>query len=593
MTRSKKDTICFVMPVLSLLLLTAGFGGLDFRFLILPTAILIIPLFISDGQPTFFASVCVALMALSAAVSLFVTKGDFVTGLHEAQKMIVLFLAVFVGANVSKHSIYTAISLSALVCALIGLCAMCGAFDGTEFVFFDGTLPRLQSLTKYANTTASFLGCGYICLVEMECKKKNGILPFFGAAVLTALWLTVSKAGIPIFLVIGTLFVFAKKEARNIFITQNLVCGIFALAILGAAKGRMLFVTAVLVIFSVFAGGHLARRIKKDLFPLWISLAVVGIVVSVAAVFIRPSLLSTLFSRFEYASDAMSLLDGSILGNGPGSWRVLQFGVQSTSYDVRYLHCSPLSFLVEYGVLFFGAFFVLMISAVVRAVKKGRYAIAAIIALVIVHSVFDFDLSFGLMLGVVGLVFGNAHVSHEKKIKTSVFVYVIAALAAVSALYMSSEYMMRASFEKACTELDAERAMEKGFLLEKLCPKDCTHQMNLAAISQGLGYDDEIIKARLEKAVALSPRDPSVFATYLKFSINEKNARQLCEQYISLAPKQEYTYMILKRYVNALGDEGKLSDAERSDILAFIENKRKDNGVIDRNMLLEEITRGK
>lgn len=108
--------------------------------------------------------------------------------------------------------------------------------------------------------------------------------------------------------------------------------------------------------------------------------------------------------RLVYDCDAVALaLTNPFLGVGPDMWRYLYPLVQSAQYEVAVVHCSYLQTLVDAGLLglaLLAAFLATGIAGLVKAARQGGEVAAqlAVVALILVHSLVDFDLQFGALL---------------------------------------------------------------------------------------------------------------------------------------------------------------------------------------------------
>ena len=81
-----------------------------------------------------------------------------------------------------------------------------------EFTFFDRYFLRMQSFTKYANVTAVVLGCGYFASLSPSDAYHGKALTYASSSLLIAMYLTISKAAIPLFLIIGTALVIILRD---------------------------------------------------------------------------------------------------------------------------------------------------------------------------------------------------------------------------------------------------------------------------------------------------------------------------------------------------------------------------------------------
>ncbi len=305
----------------------------------------------------------------------------------------------------------------------------------------------------------------------------------------------------------------------------------------------------------------------------------------------RPALVDTFFQRIVYMIDAMPLVRGRLLfGNGFGSWRVLQYGVQCTEYTVTFLHNGILQMLIENGLVFTLVFLALTVYSVVNAIRTERYSLAAMTSVILIHALIDCDLSFGVTLCLLGLSVG-ASLPRKDTVKSGARILncLLIAVVCVSSVYMLTEYTLRTSFEQAYLQNDFPEAARRAARLEKICPLDAQLKASQAALEEKTIGDTEKTKAKLAAAVALSPHDPEIHEGYMYYCLNDGALAQLCMQHVNLAPKQERTYVFLNTYLSEAEQRGFLTASERAQIQAQLESRRQEESVIDRNKLLYQL----
>lgn len=575
-TKDKKEYIFAAAAVV----LTFLSGGMFWQGCIIP--MLLLCAVIALGKIGVRTAVYIIVYIPLLAASLICTKGDMQAGIYESEKLLCFALALSAGVAAGKR--YSFLAAAAVFAAVLGLAAYCG-LDIAEYTFWDRGVLRLQSSLGYANTMACLLACGYFALLE---KTDKRIFRYAAMGILIAMYLTFSKACIPIFLLVGTLYIYKERKHRTFFAIANLAAVIVCALTFAAVKRHMPFLAAVIILCGIAAAGEI--KMGDKYFRLWLVLGAVGIAFVIVAVIKNPSLVTTLSKRMQYSNDALGLIGKNpIFGNGAGSWRVLQFGVQSDGYDVKYLHNSPLQLIIENGFLFTALFYAPVVYAFCRAVKHRERAAAAILLVITLHSFVDLDLSFALMLTIYGAVSGMC-MSDEKASESERFrlplVCIVIAFTLAIVSYMTAEYFIRGKMEKCYINGDFKAAKNYSETLDRLCPGDSSLKVTEADMALKSG-DAEGAKRLLENAVRLSENDPEIFRQYIEYASD--NADDIMK-YISMNPKQERAYTNAKSMAERLYSAGKLSKVEYADLDEKIENYREKEHVTDRNRLLETLS---
>ncbi len=570
---TKSQYLTTALTSAAFILCTVFNGGMYWQHCIIPIALLFICCLINFKemtQGTWLIGLCSILLAVLTLLSLLSTSGNFQNGIYESEKLLIFILALYVGRLFSqKQNIILKLLVAvSLVISAGGILAYCSIITPSEFIFPDGSLLRLQSFIKYANTTAVLLGCGYFSLLELDTKYKK-TQSFVGAVILMGLWLTFSKACIPMFLAIAFLIISLKRDCRNLFITQNVITAAFSVLTAYLATADLLLPAFVSICLGIALSGILTSKIKPDLFKPWTVLFIIGIAAGITLIILKPSIAITLFKRWNYSRDALSLIpDASILGNGPASWRLLQFTAQTSDYFVTLLHNGPLQFVVEMGIPFTIIFFAVILFAVIRLIKARNLAAASSILLIVVHSAMDLDLSFGVILMTAGLLSGTRLDIPKARLSVIPLIPVLI-ISALTLGYMSTEYIQRSSFEKLVIAESYDEAYAEGERLEALCPRDPLLQITLATLEQSTSNDTDAIITRLERAVELSPFEPSVYEYYMNYTATDKNIEEHCVQYQSLAPLQKSTKPTLKAFIESAFQRNIISSSKRDRLLSI------------------------
>lgn len=582
---SLREKIAYCMFGTAMLSCTVLSGGINWQQCILTLIFLLLSTIFSYKHQT---SLTLPLFALTilGIISVFITRGNTQTGLYEFEKFMCFTVAALYGNNLKNH-IKSAkiIFYTSFIVSVAGLLAYCRLIRFDEFLFNDNSVFRLQSFIKYANVTACFLGIGYISFLEIYRQEEKRKYMYIGAAILVAMYLTFSKAFIPIFIVFSTLYVLKHKELSTIYILQNIVAILTMVFAIFVIPVNMIFLIFATIITGIVICGTEFKKLNIPI-GIWLLFLVLCIISAIVAVIIRPAFLATFRQRLYYAKDAITFLNNNLLfGNGMGSWRVLQYNIQTYQYSVTYLHNGILQFLFENGILFTLIFLYLVTISIYRAIKNNHLYIAISVLLILVHSFIDCDLSFGLILTILGLYIGMTYDGKKKRIYSILSVILTASLFATNT-YMLTEYIVRSGFEKAYINKDYDKASSELKVLSKICPYDAQLKVNEAAILEKTGAHIDKINIKLNEAVSLSPYDNQIYESFMNYQTS--NFKNICMYYISLAPKQEKTYVLLNQYMETVKNKGYISDTEYNNLINIINQRREEEEVIDRNVQLKQ-----
>ena len=594
--KSKIDII-EILPYLSIMFCTFFTGGALWHGFIL-SLLLLIPYIIKHRTDISKSAMHIfpAVLLITGFIAVSVTSGDKQNSLYTYEKILCLIFAFYTSlAAKDENEILKYITAASVMIAAVGLCAYCNFIRFEDLTFNDRYILRLQSLIKYANTTALILGCGYFSVTALYDVYRKKFIGYFASGILIAFYLTVSKAAIPVFLVLGTVLFLTQRKYTRFFILQNLICMLFTILILLAGLRHLQTVKFLLIAVCILMGGLSVNTDNqksvvddKHLIVVWF----IGFVVFFAAIigvllFKKVNIFETLLKRFDYMKDALTLLkEHWFIGTGPGAWKYYQYIVQTKQYDVKYIHNSFLQIWLEYGIVFFLTLLAVSVRSVITFIKQKQYVLCAIILFIITHSLIDIDLSFGLSLMILGLLFGSA-LKSDKELKLSKPLFIVTFLiCCLISGYMVCEYGVRSRFENNYSHGKKEKAAEYALMLEKICPYDSNLQISLAALGQG----DTAI--RIERATELSPLDIKFCQTDIEYSISQMQPQifEKCKKFIKMAPKQEGTYTKAKEYADKIFEKGLCTEAEYEEYLLYIDNEREKEGAIDRNKLLQEIS---
>ncbi len=560
-----------VLVALALLLGLVASGGVFYEGCLVPLLLLALCLFFRPSTPMCIELpvliVCVNCLLASLARSAVGMQDSF----HETFKLLLL-LSAFCAARAVKQKDFVCVLLfsTSVLTAVFGLLAYGGLLPLSEFVLSDGGVLRLQSFFKYSNTTACFLGCGYCAaaaLLEKAEKTKYARLFAVGTGtVLLALYLTASKAAIPLFWVIGTI-AWRKNDARlTFFIRQNFrILPFAALTLFWGTRGQSPLL--YLPIFAAVLLGAFAKSApqkRRGLLTAHLIFTCTAAVGAIAFLCIKPSLAATAVQRVNYSLDALPLLfKRPLFGCGAGAWRYLQYSVRSQAYNVGYLHNGPLELAIENGQILFWLLVGGLYVCAARAICEKDTELLPIVALLVLHSFFDIDLSFGCMMIVCGLCVGSLAIPTEEVVPPArrfkvVMIFLLGAVMLLFSFLGFWEKTLTARFENVYRSGSREQALTAAQKLESAFPRFAEPVYYEASLLHSVGASDEEVTRLLEKATVLAPYDSSKYEAYMAYAVTAENLDALCEEYIRRAPKRRETYDYIRDFLYYAEQNGAL-----------------------------------
>ena len=576
---------------IALIICTILIGGSNWYCCIIPILLFLIYVMIYRKEILTAQYTVIMILIITGSIAVAFTVGDKQNAMYEYEKIF------FAGKCIkNKDTVLRSILICSLMAAGAGLLAYCNLIQIEEFTFNDRYIIRLQSFLKYANTTALLLGCGYFSAMKLLNTSSKKPIAYISAVVLIALYLTVSKAAIPLFLLLESILFLVERKYVHQFIMQNLICMFFAVLIILAGYWKFRTIQFLLIIMCVCIGGYAGssdKNVQFNKYLLWIWCGgFVCFFTAICALFLvnHINIFETLIRRFDYMKDALTLLKRHwLFGIGPGAWKYYQNLVQTTQYSVTYVHNAWLQMWLDYGIIFFVAMLIVLAKTLWRFATTRQYLLLTITVFIIAHSFVDINLSFGLILILLGLLAGIA-LREEKQIKLGkpVF-YAIIVCSCLMLGYMTIEYTVRNMFEQAYTKNNSKKAAQYALVLEKICPYDSNLQISLAALGQG------DVSARIEKAIELSPMDISLRETKIEYAIGhgETSVIDQCRQYVKMAKHQERVYIKAEQYAGRALNAGLCMQDEYEAFMDELEVMRKEFNVVNRNKLLDEIVNKK
>jgi Lipid A core - O-antigen ligase and related enzymes len=463
-------------------------------------------------------------ISLLCLLSLFLLSEQRYAGIMEFLRTLVFPLTLLLFLNCDENSAEKVITGALMSVAIIGLLAY------ASVIYIPGAViassGRLQSVLQYANTTALLMFIGVLYSIDSFRLRKTpqslvGIVIF-----ITALLLTGSRLSFIVSLVVG---------------------GLYAFMMLGQ-KGKAIIVgMALLTTFAVFL-----FSVVSDQRILQIS-------------FHEP----TLVERWITFQDALKLLNRNwLLGIGVGNWQQWQYYIQSAPYSVKYIHNYYLQLFLDGGILAPLLFSATVFPAVIRGIR-AKSIHAYILLAIVLRATLDFDLIFAAVAMIA--MFSLAQLSSRpvpRKVG-NVRLLAIVPLILVLSLFMSEVFSATASLQLQRGNLKS--AMEKSEVALALNPLNTSLYYQMAQSTRNV----QETEALLHRAVEENPLDFSSLKILILISISNENYEQalhFVDALIASRPFSEEHQELYRRIVIESANQGVISDAEREQRLAFLDD---------------------
>ena len=544
-------------------------GGFNWQYCIIPLILMGIYLALNFKRINGTLGIASLALLILLTASVVSTKGDPKSAVYESEKLLCFISALLIGSTTDKKSICGIYGLCMTFLAAIGLFAYCFHLNFADLILDDRYFLRLQSSVQYANTTACLLACGYFFSIDTVLRVNTSLKRCISQMILLSLYLTFSKACIPIFIAVCVLLVLKRINCRLIIVRQNIIAMLFFIPIAICVKYNICLLAGMLAIACILLGGY-ADNHEWDLSKLWLVFLACALIVSLTIAIKYPVVFDSLHQRMAFMKDAWGATKKYPWGFGSGSWEVLQYKFQTASYSVGLIHNGWLQILFDNGVIFLAAITTLTVFTMYTLRKRKDHLMFSVISIISLHSFVDFDFSFPIVLMIFGMIIGSTldidsgkGIVHIGRLCSFVF---LAALA-ITSIHMSREYILRNSLERNYMRNDLWEAEQRGIILEKLCPYDAKLQISIGMMEFLQNEDTAALRERLRKAVSISPNDPSVYKYYMKYSLDTDNVYDMCCHYIDLCPMQEGTMEYINDYTKEAYNKGIITAKEREDIL--------------------------
>ncbi len=393
-------------------------------------------------------------------------------------------------------SLMIPVVISGFVNAVVGIEAITGAFK-----FLNDTLNnrRVGGTFQYANTAAIYFAIiiifGLTLMYTLDKPILRILLSGANSIILIAMLLTKSRGGYIVGFAAIIFLMIIQAKGYRLKTTGSFICAaIPALLLIQSISNltgsmdalilnRLLLISCMgaIILASVYEGIlFLISKAKRKITlskPLSKAISYILVVILITSVFLLRNQIISLIPdniierfarisldevnisiRLTFDKDALKLISKNwLFGTGGGSWKILYYNVQEYYYISRAVHNHFLEIFVESGILGFFAFtstvilsIYYMISTLAKTKEpKPRIYLAGLFAgfmVLIVHSTFDFDLSYvslGLLFWVIVIMSSpsNKHIiTFNKSCSNIILVIASSALLLMNGIYAIAAY---------------------------------------------------------------------------------------------------------------------------------------------------------
>lgn len=305
-------------------------------------------------------------LAALCFVPIITQDADLLNAALESIRWISLGVVIVLCDNYLKDKMLQGIYAGITIVSFLGIMAYLRLLTFNDWaVNIDGVF-RMQSTIGYANMTAVYCGIGVI---------------------------------------LSYIFIEKFEKFKRLH-TYCLIINLFGMILTFSRFGIAFFVISLLITLSIK-------------YRYMLLACVVGFIVTAAGVgymFIsgneRLLLGSTLVSRLIYWQDGFMLFLKYPLGIGAGKWENWQYLIQTSGYNVKFVHNGLLQIAIDNGIMALIACILFLLMGILSIFVKWRntkdnlyLGLMAACFLIVMHSFVDMDLSFSATLVTLGIIF--------------------------------------------------------------------------------------------------------------------------------------------------------------------------------------------
>lgn len=499
----------------------------------------------------------IVLIILSAGLSIYKSTDRILSMVDSTYILICIITYVYIKSNLDLEKyIIKSIILGAGIYSIVSI-----------ITNISNPYNRLEGLFNYANSTAIFLALSsilYFFNYEWLSNEKYGkVFDIINLITISALFATESRGGILIYLFA---LIIGKKKLLNHKINMNVLGLVLAVLIINKLMLAYFLICPILIYFVIFIDLRTVKKIKNNIKTFRViksGLIIVGFIFIIYSYFNRLLELSftnsQLQERLVFISDGLNMLKKNILGVGAGQYNKLQFLYQSANYDVKYVHNGYVQIGLDYGLialLVFGLILILLAYEVIRNRRFNQWLV--VIVMILMHSVFDFTLSF-ISIGIILMIsIALLHPKEDIEIKNitltrNVLRYLYTPIMIVTLIFIIAAlpYEMIYSYANFKEQIGTRTAYNYLKTMDKYPVKDNRYYMKMAGI-EFERYDEtdqkELVKDSIynfNKYISLEKYDARAFENlsvlYFKLGDLDKGEK-LLKNIIDVRPLYPKSY---------------------------------------------------
>lgn len=393
--------------------------------------------------------------ALTAAIVIFGTND-----MAAAAAMLGLYIFAVVFKDSSCRNAAMAVPAVCMAAVTAGVCAaallnhsdvydtcmVCIKLSAFIFPFVSVSRDEAPCMVKYVHAAVTAAAC--ISLIHYALSAAGG----FAEPKMRSI-VGYSNTASVLFGVGVWLSVYYAKQKHDCLYT---VSGLINAAAAAAALSRLGTVCFIFSVTVYFAARH--KRIRKYMAVTFILLLFAALWLILSGQY-REYLGTTMASRIDCWKDTAAVLIKKPFGIGPGTWKELQYSIQSADYSVFMVHNSFLQTALDGGIAALAGFLLMLVYIIVHS--RQNAVSAACISLIIAHSFADMDFYYICILFVLGVIM-RCGAEEQRRCPGIVYVYIVIVLCSLIGVSFyepaaeSSLQKINRSYQAAYVKNDAD-----------------------------------------------------------------------------------------------------------------------------------------
>lgn len=433
---------------------------------------------------------------------------------------------------------------------------------------------RITGNLTYANSFALILLIGFILSDVLQKSKKMFWQRFI---FILGIVFTGSRSTF-IFLALYILINFIRyKDKKNLIISFSIVLLSFGFYTL---KYIHPIIPLGLILIVIMTESILKKRlpIKKPLPTIpKLTFFTIGIIGSIIVFILTPSNLKNrllnispengvVHERLIIFSDVLKNSIKNPLGLGLNSFEYMQFVVQTAYYDVRYVHNSFLQIINDTGIVslvLFTTIIVFLLMTLIKSNSSNRVEYLCAFLFILLHSFWDFDLSFAticfLLILFPALSSESVYLQDLKMIKLYNFSFVLLIIGGLytfltmnlinigNSLLEANNFIGARQIYSICAQISPKNSdtyflKAQSFYIEAQSYKSTRNAKKLLLNCQ----------AALNKAEEINPFDPKIIINQAFVNKDLNNINNVIHSYEKSIQMQKYNMQLYDSYYSYL-----------------------------------------